>query len=215
VPPDALEASLVERELAGTPAAVRVPRPPERAAMFTLPYDFDTTTPWRQIVKITAVICISLAAAVIAAAVMGRWGAAAGIAICVAILGFIARLAARFPGLSFGAAGRITTDAIETRPIRVYGIPLRVPVGRYALSQFASVRVVQRIIVIRPPNSRSNEDIGSVELVGRQGAPDIEIMTAPIGTALSAATEVGTRLGLAVERTAISGEKIVEVKLGS
>src|SRR6185437_13675185 len=103
--------------------------------MVTLPYDFDTTTPWQRIVKIT-------------------------VAICVAILAFMVRLVARFPGLSFGARGRLTAAEIETRPVSVYGIPLRVPVGRYAISQFAGVRVVQRIIVIRPSNARSNEDIG-------------------------------------------------------
>jgi hypothetical protein len=76
--------------------------------MFPLPYDFDTTTPWRQIVKITAAIAAALIAATILAAAMGNWGAAAGIAVCVAILGFVVRRATRFPGVSFGAMGRLT-----------------------------------------------------------------------------------------------------------
>ncbi|HWH50053.1 MAG TPA: hypothetical protein VN651_00800 [Gemmatimonadaceae bacterium] len=181
--------------------------------MLTLPYDFDTTTSWQQIVKITAAIVAALMAAIIAAAAMGSWGAAAGIAVCVAMLGFVVRRAARFPGLSFGAVGRLTTDAVETRPVAVYGIPLRVPAGRFAIDRFTGVRVVQRIIVIRPSGSRSNEDIGSVSLVGRTGTPDIEIMFGPIGAAKTMAGEVASRLGLAVERTAAPGGKVVEVNI--
>src|SRR6185437_5908032 len=183
--------------------------------MVTLPYDFDTTTPWQRIVKITVAICVALLAAIAAAAVMRSWGAVAGIAICVAILAFRVRLVARFPGLSFGARGRLTAAEIETRPVSVYGIPLRVPVGRYAISQFAGVRVVQRIIVIRPSNARSNEDIGSVQLVGRAGTPDIELLSGPVHAALGVAREIASLLGLEVERTALAGEKIVEVKLGN
>lgn len=182
--------------------------------MLTLPYDFDTTIVWQRIVKIAAALAAALFASIIAAAAMGHWGAVAGISIAVAILAWLANLVCGFPGMSFGAAGRLTADAVETHPVSVYGIALRVPAGRYPITQFSGVRVVQQIIFIRP-NSRSNEDIGSVRLIGRDGTPDIEIMSGPIKTALSRAAEVAAEFGLELERTAGTGEKIVEVKLGS
>ena len=182
--------------------------------MLTLPYDFDTTVVWQRIVKITAALVVALLASIIAAAALGHWGAVAGIAIAVAILAWLANLVRGFPGMSFGAAGRLTADAIETCPVSVWGLALRVPVGRYPISQFSAVRVVQQIIFI-VPNSRSNEDIGGVRLVGRDGTPDVEIMSGPISDARSIAADVASKLGLGVERTATEGEKIVEVKLGS
>lgn len=180
--------------------------------MVNLPYDFDTAASWQRIVQIAAAIAGVIALSIVGAAATGQWGAAGGLAACGAIFAGVVSVVSRVP---MGAAGTITASEVVARPVKQFGWALRVPVGRFPITQFRTVELQQIIVVIRPAGARSNEDIGSVFLVGADGAPRIEVVRTSISLATIAARDLSTQLGLSLRETAAPGERIVRVQLGA
>src|SRR5438477_10301133 len=87
-----------------------------------------------------------------------------------------------------GAAGRLTASAVTVHPVRVWGVSLNVPSGEFSLDRFSAVGLAERIVVVRPVSIPRNT--GSVQLLGRSGTPNIEIMIDDIDTARGFAEEL-------------------------
>ncbi len=182
--------------------------------MVNLPYDFDTAATWQRIVQIIAAIVGAIALSIVGAAATGQWRAAAAFAMCGAIFALLLRIARRVP---LGAAGTITASELVARPVTQFGLPLRVPVGRFPITHFRTVELQRTIVVIRPAGSRNNEDIGSVFLVGPDGSPRIEVVRTSMSAATIAARDLSTQLGLHLREAAAPppGERVAHVQLGA
>jgi hypothetical protein len=63
-------------------------------------------------------------------------GAAVGLTACFALFAFIVNRVRRAPGMSFGAAGRLTADFVDLRAVAANGLALRGPLGRFSIGAF-------------------------------------------------------------------------------
>lgn len=178
--------------------------------MMTLPLEFDTTREWRPIVK--AVLWFVGAAVVLIAGALaaGKYGGAAGLALALLIVWWIARRVAG--GFPLGAAGTLTADAVETRAVRVLWYRLPVPVGRFPVDSFASVSVVEYVIL--PTYTSGGRNKGVVTLVGKPGTPDIPVVSATIDEAMSAGHELGSLLGLESRHIDAAGSRAERKAIG-
>ena len=168
-----------------------------------LPLDFNSAEPWTRIVKIAVTT-----AAVYAIAVVGLFGKGnflGGAVLLVFGLAFsvVLRRARR---VSMGAAGRLTAGAVTVHPVRVWGVSLNVPSGEFSLDRFSAVGLAERIVVDRP--TTIPKDSGVVQLLGRPGTPNIEVMIDDIDTARAFAEELGATLNLKLESVAVPGQTI-------
>jgi hypothetical protein len=169
-----------------------------------LPLDFDTAEPWQKIVKIALMIAAVYAIAVIGLFLKGNL--LGGGFLLLFGLAFYAVLR-RARGVSMGAAGRLTATGVTVHAVRVWGFSLNVPSGEFALDRFAAVGVVQRIL-IGLPNRTSQSDSGTVQLMGRPGTPDIEVMIGDIDAARAFAAELSAALNLELKSVAVPGQTI-------
>ena len=176
----------------------------------TFPFDFDTSGTWRKIAAIGLIVVAVWALAIVKFILTAQWAAAVG-ALAIALIWY--SLFRRIPrsAFSMGAAGRLTKDEVAVRAVRVWRFPLRVPVGRFALSQFGAIRLTERVVVRRSSGPPTNS--GSVELVGRGGAPDIQLMLGPIDAAEEFARDASATLGLELQRAVPAGTRIIKVNL--
>ena len=168
-----------------------------------LPLDFNSAEPWTRIVKIALTI-----AAVYVIAVVGLFGKGnfvGGAVLVVFGLAFYAVLR-RARRVSMGAAGRLTASAVTVHPVRVWGFSLNVPSGEFALDRFSAVGLAERIVVTRSGSLPTNS--GIVQLLGRPGTPNIEVMIDDIDTARGFAEELSATLNLKVESVAVPGQTI-------
>ena len=169
-----------------------------------LPFDFDTAEPWQKIVKIALMIAAVYAIAVISLFLKGNL-LGAGFLVLFG-LAFYAMLR-RARQISMGAKGRLTRDGVTVHPVRVWGFSLNVPSGEFALDRFAAVGVVERIM-IGLPNRTSQSDSGTVQLMGRPGTPNIEVMMDDIEAAQAFAEELSAALNLELTSVAVPGQTI-------
>lgn len=175
-----------------------------------LPYEFDTSSSGRTIVGSALAIFAVWPLAIVKCLVTGQWVAS----IAVIVVGFmILLLARRIPRstIRMGAVGRLTATDVVVRPVRLGPVRVPVPVGRFSLSQFTAVSLTERVVVRRSAGSMTNR--GSVELVGRGGVPDIELMVAPIDVAEGFARDLSARLGLALQTRVPVGTTSVKLRL--
>ncbi len=169
-----------------------------------LPFDFDTAEPWQKIVKIALMIAAVYTIAVISLFLKGNL--LGGSLLVLFGLAFYAMLW-RARQISMGAKGRLTRDGVTVHPVRVWGFSLNVPSGEFALDRFAAVGVVERIM-IGLPNRASQSDSGTVQLMGRPGAPDIEVMIGDIEAAQAFAKELSAALNLELKDVPVPGQTI-------
>jgi len=169
-----------------------------------LPFDFDTAEPWQKIVKIALMIAAVYAIAVISLFLKGNL--LGGSLLVLFGLAFYAMLR-RARQISMGAKGRLTRDRVTVHPVRVWGVSLNVPSGEFALDRFAAVGVVERMM-IGLPNRTSQSDSGTVQLMGRPGTPNIEVMIGDIEAAQTFAQELSAALKLELTSVAVPGQTI-------
>ena len=168
-----------------------------------LPLDFNSAAPWTRIVKIALTI-----AAVYAIAVVGLFGKGnflGGAFLLVVGLAFYAVLR-RARRVSMGAAGRLTASAVTVHPVRVWGVSLNVPSGEFPLDRFSAVGLAERIVVTRSASIPKNS--ASVQLLGRPGTHNIEVMIDDIDTARGLAEELSATLNLELQSVAVPGQTI-------
>src|SRR6266566_2263738 len=156
-----------------------------------LPIDFNSAAPWTRIVKIALTIAAIYVIAVVGLFVKGNF--LGGAVLLVFGLAFYAVLR-RARRVSMGAAGRLTTSAVTVHPVRVWGVSLNVPGGEFSLDRFSAVGLVERIVVVRSASLPKNTAI--VQLLGRPGTPNIEVMIDDIEKARAFAEELSTALNL-------------------
>src|SRR5437660_412334 len=105
-------------------------------------------------------------------------------------------------------ATRTTRGAsgVTVHPVRVWGFSLNVPSGEFSLDRFSAVGLAERIVVVRPVSIPG--DTGSVQLLGRPGTPNIEVMIDDIDTARGFAEELSATLHLELTSVAVPGQTI-------
>ena len=143
-----------------------------------LPLDFNSAEPWTRIVKIALTIAAVYAIAVVGLFVKGNF--LGGAVLLMFGLAFYAVLR-RARRVSMGAVGRLTASTVAVHPVRVWGVSLNVPSGEFSLDRFSAVGLAEHIVVDRPVGIPKNS--GIVQLVGRPGTPNIEVMIDDIDTA--------------------------------
>src|SRR5207247_1114249 len=99
--------------------------------------------------------------------------------------------------VSMGAAGRLTKSGVTVHSVRVWGFSLNVPSGEFALDRFSAVGLAERIVVDRTAGVPN--DTGVVQLLGRPGTPNIEVMIDDIDTARAFASELSATLSLELQ----------------
>ncbi|PYO90624.1 MAG: hypothetical protein DMD66_01940 [Gemmatimonadetes bacterium] len=169
-----------------------------------LPLNFDTAEPWQTIVKIALMIAAVYTIAVISLFLKGNL--LGGSLLVLFGLAFYAMLR-RARRISMGAKGRLTRDGVTVHPVRVWGFSLNMPSGEFALDRFAAVGVVERIL-IGLPNRTSQSDSGTVQLMGRPGTPNIEVMIGDIEAAQAFAEELSAALNLELKDVPVPGQTI-------
>ena len=168
-----------------------------------LPLDFDSAAPWTRIVKIALTIAAVYAFAVVGLFVKENFLGGAILLVFGLAFSAVLRRARR---VSMGAAGRLTAGAVTVHPVRVWGFSLNVPSGEFSLDRFSAVGLAERIVVVRPVSIP--RDTGSVQLLGRPGTPNIEIMIDDIDTARGFAEELSATLHLELQSVAVPGQTI-------
>src|SRR5439155_1970551 len=168
-----------------------------------LPLDFDSAEPWTRIVKIALTIAAVYAIAVAGLFAKGNFLGGAVLLVFGLALYFVLRRARR---VSMGAAGRLTASAVTVHPVRVWGVSLNVPSGEFTIDRFSAVGLAERIVVTRSGSLPKNSAI--VQLLGRPGTPNIEVMIDDVDTARAFAEELGATLNLKVESVAVPGQTI-------
>src|SRR5436309_8001049 len=168
-----------------------------------LPLDFNSAEPWTRIVKIALTIAAVYAIAV--AGLFAKGNFLGGAVLLVFGLAFSAVLR-RARRVSMGAAGRLTASAVTVHPVRVWGSPSTCRAGSFPSSDFqpsawpsASSSYGQR---------RSRETAGIVQLLGRPGTPNIEVMIDDIDTARGFAEELSATLNLQLQSVAVPVQTI-------
>ncbi|HXO85010.1 MAG TPA: hypothetical protein VN803_05730 [Gemmatimonadales bacterium] len=168
-----------------------------------LPLDFDSTEPWQKIVKIGLAVAAIYGLVVVGAVVQGHL-LGGGLPLLFG-LAFYALLR-RANRVSMGAKGRLTSDSVTVHPVRVWGFSLNVPSGEFSLERFSAVGLAQYIVVDRPASIP--KDTGIVQLVGRPGTPNIEVMIDDIDTARPFADDLSRALNLELTAVAVPGQTI-------
>ncbi|HXG97443.1 MAG TPA: hypothetical protein VNJ06_10100 [Gemmatimonadales bacterium] len=173
-----------------------------------LPLDFNSAEPWTRIVKIALII-----AAVYAIAVVGLFGKGNFLGGAVLLLFGLAfsTVLRRARRVSMGAAGRLTAGAVTVHPVRVWGFSLNVSRGEFSLDRFSAVGLAERIVVVRSGSIPTNS--GSVQLLGRPGTPNIEVMIDDIDKARGFAEELSATLHLELQSVAVPGQTTSFIKL--
>src|SRR5205809_3213872 len=168
-----------------------------------LPLDFDSAEPWTRIVKIALTIAAVYVIAVVGLFVKGNFLGGAVLLVFGLAFSAVLRRARR---VSMGAAGRLTASAVTVHPVRVWGLSLNVPSGEFTLDRFSAVGLAERIVVVRSASLPKNSAI--VQLLGRPGTPNIEVMTDDIDTARAFAADLSATLNLELTSVPVPGQTI-------
>lgn len=177
--------------------------------MISLPYEFDTATIWHRIARIAFGVLALIAILAVVALLVGKTVAALQLTLVLAITLFFAF---KLRGMaSFGATGTITASEVVARPMSVYGIPMRVPTGRFPIAEFRAIRLVRRLV---SPRGGQLTDMGDVYLVGRERAPDIQVFSGAADEAKAAAADFCALLHLEYVEGVRPGTTRIDLKLG-
>src|SRR5437762_9058852 len=166
-----------------------------------LPLDFDSAAPWTRIVKIALTIAAVYAIAVVGLFVKGNLLGGAFLLVFGLAFSAVLRRARR---VSMGAAGRLTASSVTVHPVRVWGFSLNVPSGEFTIERFSAVGLAEHIVVDRP--TTIPKDTGIVQLLGRPGTPNIDVMTSDIDAATLFAEELSAALNLELKSVAVPGQ---------
>jgi hypothetical protein len=166
----------------------------------SLPYTFDTASVWRRIASIAFALLASVAILAVLAALAGNIAAAVQLAL---VLSIAAVFAWKLRGIaSFGAVGTLSRTEVTARPVSVYGISMRVPVGTFPMTAFRGLRLERRLSSGRTTPMR---DLANVFLASKGEAPDIEIYAGDADEGLRLAAALAQQLALSVVETTPPG----------
>jgi hypothetical protein len=172
----------------------------------SLPYTFDTASVWRRIASIAFALLASVAILAVLAALAGNIAAAVQLAL---VLSIAAVFAWKLRGIaSFGAVGTLSRTEVTARPVSVYGISMRVPVGTFPMTAFRGLRVERRLSSGRTTPMR---DLANVFLASKDEAPDIQIYAGDADEGLRLAAALAQQLALSVVETTPPGVRRFDV----
>ncbi|HKW46842.1 MAG TPA: hypothetical protein VJN70_05335 [Gemmatimonadaceae bacterium] len=180
--------------------------------MLSLPYHFDTAATWVQVVKLFFIIAGVYATAVVgslleAQFVAGFGALLFGVALCWTIVRRVR------DNISMGARGCLSATDITTQAVSAWGYSLKVPVGRFPISQFSEIAIIDYGMTFRQTSSSPEQSRCSVSLVGDNGTPNIEVLFGSITAANAFAHELGEILKLPLRASARPGLRVVRVNL--
>jgi len=177
--------------------------------VISLPYEFHTASTWRRIGRIALGLLALVVVLPLVALAIGKPAAALQLTLVLAIALFVAF---RLRGIaSFGAVGTVTAAEVVARPMRVWGIPMRVSAGRFPIAGFHAIRLVRRLV---SPRGGPVRDVGDVQLLGRDGIPDIDVFSGPVHDARAAAADFCALLELEFVEGVPPGMTRIALKLG-
>lgn len=179
--------------------------------MLSLPYHFDTAARWVKIVKLFFVIAGVYAMVVIASLLEARFAGAIGTLLFGVVLwwGIVRRVR---DNIGMGARGCLSDTEVTTQPVSAWGYPLKVPVGRFPISQFSEVVLTDYGMPTQPTASTEPRRC-TVSLAGNNGTPSIEVLFESTRAANAFAQELGEMLKLPVRECARPGMRVVRINL--
>jgi hypothetical protein len=165
---------------------------PER---ITLPYEFNTSSVWRTILKGAFALNALLIVSILYSLVSRQWTTAIGLLLMELVVFVFTRV---FVTFQEGSVGVLTSDRVVIEPNVLLGIALPGPKGTYASDRFSAVRVEFRSGPMRPDvqGGGPNE---VVWLVGKPGTPDIALALTDDRVGRAVGQEFGALLKLPVE----------------
>ena len=145
----------------------------EKAMAITLPYNFDTSNIWQNILKMGSCLVGVIAAGILYSLVLRHFAAVLHLSLSGALLLWFGWI---FFKHSDGAVGTITKDRVVVRPGELYGRRLPGPLGEFALRRFTSIRV-EHVSAPTSPDVRGGPH-QRVYLIGDAETPSILIARA-------------------------------------
>jgi hypothetical protein len=96
-----------------------------------------------------------------------------------------------------GASGTLTEHEVIVHPVHVWGVPLRVPRGRYSIQGFRQILIDERL---SRSSSQGLRSVARVYLVGTGGTPAIEVISDTSDVAAASAQQLSALLRLEIVR---------------
>jgi len=160
-----------------------------------LPYEFDTSSIWRTILKgafgLNALLIVGILYSLL---VSRQWTTALGLVL-------VELIALLFTGVFVrsheGSVGILTSDRVVIEPNVLLGIALPGPRGAYPLDHFSGVRVEFRYGPVEPDVQGGPNEV--VWLVGKSGTPSIALARTDDGAGRTVGRAFGALLTLPVE----------------
>jgi hypothetical protein len=160
----------------------------------TLPYQFDTSGVVKLILRGVLGLLLVILLGILYSLLVSHDTVAA---IQLVLIGGVASyFGSLFLRNLTGSVGSITADAVVAQPVRLYGILLAGPAGRFPINQFQAVRVER---ITNPIGIPIDAQIGPHErvyLVGKRGTPDILIARTDRDAGRTLGNELATAMKL-------------------
>ena len=168
-------------------------RSSEPRPVATLPFHFDTAAVVTLIVQgIAALLCVLAIGVLYRVFVSRSLATAAGLLVIGAGVLWFGRIVL---GNLEGTRGVITRDAVVVQPGGVYGFRMAGPAGTFPLRLFKAVRV-ERVMPSADMHSRGHE---RVLLVGKEGTPEILLVTTDLDAGRALGRDLAAALSLPFE----------------
>jgi hypothetical protein len=135
-----------------------------------LPYEFDTSRVFRQILMIMVGLVVVLLVGVVYSLFGGRWGAVAALSVSAGLLTWFG---VRILRNASGGRGTITREGVVVTPGELLGVSFSGPSGRFAIERFRAVRVEEVSGPVDPDVQGGPHE--RIYLVGKTGTPDVLI----------------------------------------
>jgi len=168
-------------------------RPSEPRPVATLPFHFDTAAGVSTIVRgIAALLCVLAIGVLYRVFVSPSLATAAGLLGIGAGVLWFGRIVV---GNLEGTRGVITRDAVVVQPGGIYGLRMTGPAGTFPLRRFKEV-CVERVMPSADMHSRGHE---RVLLVGKEGTPEILLLTTDLDAGRAFGRDLAAALNLPLE----------------
>ena len=163
-----------------------------------LPFEFDTSAVVATVLRgVLGLLLLVVAPGVLYSLfVSGDRTAALGLLVVGGITVYFGRL---FLTNLIGSRGTITADAVSVQPVRLYGVRLASPEGRFSIDRFKAVRVERA----SPPVDVYGGPHARVSLVGDDATPDILIARAELDEGRALGRDLAAALGLPLEEPSV------------
>jgi hypothetical protein len=157
----------------------------------TLPYQFDSSGVVSTILRgvLALLVLVVVPGIVYSLFVSHSTAAAVQLLLIAAVIAWFGKL---FLGNLTGSRGTITGDAVVVERVRLYGIRLAGPEGRFTVGQFEAVRVEQS----SGPMGVEGRPHARVCLAGKDGIPDILIARTTPEAGRTLGGELAAALGM-------------------